>query len=169
MGASSSHPHAPWRCRRGATQEQGTRGPLSSHPAPTRSLSNQRIPPRPSSRSPLSINFPRTTEQANASFWGFSICEMRMRSKRWGRENLFKKGINLSGPGLSITIHPLSQTQILNTSTSRSKLSWQQSHSPEVPPRSFVGASQFQGGFSANSRARLIRKENTMRSPSLSS
>lgn len=52
--------------------------PVSSHPAPTPSLSNQRIPPRPSSHSPLSINFPRTTEQANASFWGFSICEMRM-------------------------------------------------------------------------------------------
>lgn len=73
------HPTAmlPGDARR-ATQGQGAQGPLSSHSAPTPSHSNQRTPPRPPSHSPLSINFPRTTEQVNASFWGFSICEMRM-------------------------------------------------------------------------------------------
>ena len=50
-----------------------------------------------------------------------------------GGENLFKKALKLSGSGLDITIHPLSQTEIINNSTSWRKLSWQQSHSPEVP------------------------------------
>lgn len=85
-------------------------------------------------------------------------------------ENLFKKVIKLDGSCLRITIHSLSHTEILNTGAvgSESVLAIIEFYR-EVPPWCIVGASQFQGGFSANTNALLIRQAGTMRSPSVNS
>lgn len=82
-----------------------------------------------------------------------------------GVENLFKKVIKPDCSCLRITIHSLSHTEILNTSAVGSKfISAIIEFYREVPPWCIVGASQFQGGFSANTDALLIRKAGTMRS-----
>ena len=87
-----------------------------------------------------------------------------------GVENLFKKAIKLDASCLRITIHSLSQTEILNNSAIPSELILAIiEFYREVPPRSIVGARQFRGGFSANTSALLIRKAGTMRSPGVNS
>lgn len=76
-----------------------------------------------------------------------------------GGENLFKKVLKLSSSGLGITIHPLSQTEI-RTILQVGKSYLGNNHI--LQRFLFVGASQFGGGFSANTNELLIRKASTM-------